>query len=82
MAWRLGSLEASQEFTAEVGVWQMELSQTWELAAEGSTGWSQQSEHKVGMRWSSHSKDMSPEAEEHLPLEAITTQRDWELCLL
>jgi hypothetical protein len=31
------SSEASREFTAEVGGWQLEVSPAWELAAKGST---------------------------------------------
>jgi hypothetical protein len=31
---------------------------------------------EVGVRWSPASKDVSPEAEERPPMEAVTEQRD------
>jgi hypothetical protein len=37
---------------------------------------SQKREYVVGARWSPACKDMSPEAEGRLPLEAVTEQRD------
>jgi hypothetical protein len=49
-----------------------------ELTAEGSASWSQQSEYRAGVRWSQAYEDVSPEAEERPPLEAVTEQRDWE----
>jgi hypothetical protein len=35
-----------------------------------------QQEYEVGIGWSPACKDMSPEAEKRLPLEAVTEQRD------
>jgi hypothetical protein len=57
--------------------WQMEISSARELAAEGSTRWSQRSQYEVGVKWSQPCKDVNSEAEEHRPLEAVTKQRDW-----
>jgi hypothetical protein len=53
-----------------------QLSSARELAAEGSTSWSHQSKYEVGVRWSQAYEDVSPEAEELPPLEAVTEQRD------
>jgi hypothetical protein len=44
----------------------------------GANSWSQQSEYEVGVRQSPACKDVSQEAEELHPLEAVTKQRDWE----
>jgi hypothetical protein len=54
--------------------WQFSSAQ--ELTAEGSTSWSQQSE--VGVKWLQACEVVSSEAEEPLPLEAVTKQCDWE----
>jgi hypothetical protein len=62
----------------EVGSWQLEVGSAWVLTAEGSTGWSQQPAHEVGVGWSPPCKDVSPEAEEHTSLEVATKQHDWK----
>jgi hypothetical protein len=59
-----------------LAVWS-QFSSARELAAEGSTNWSQWSEYRVDMRWSTPWEDMSLEAEECPSLEAVTKQRDW-----
>jgi hypothetical protein len=54
----------------------LQFSSARELTAEGSISWSQQLE--VSVRWSQACEDVSPEADERPPLEAVTEQRDWE----
>jgi hypothetical protein len=54
----------------------LEVNPAWELAAEGSTSRSQRSEYEVGVRWSAACKNVSSDAEERPPLEAVTKQRD------
>jgi hypothetical protein len=68
---------ASRELTAEVGGWQLQVSPTRELAAEGNTSWSQLSVYEVGLTWLPICKDVRPEAVEPPSLEAATKQRDW-----
>jgi hypothetical protein len=69
--------KADRELPAKFGGQQLGFSWAWDLAAEGSIDWSQRSEYEVGVRWSPACKDVSPEAEEHSPLEAVTKQNDW-----
>lgn len=54
--------EASRELTTEVDAPQLDVSSAWELAAEGSSS----------CRKRSGCKNVSPEAEEQLTLEAAT----------
>jgi hypothetical protein len=56
---------------------QLEVSQGWEVATGGSTGWSQLSEYEGVMSWLLPPEGVSPEAEEHLLLEVSMKQCDW-----
>jgi hypothetical protein len=65
--------------------WKLEVSLAQELAAEGSYSYSRWSEYEVDVRWTPPCKDVSPEAEECLPLQGTTKQCDTEdtsLCVI
>jgi hypothetical protein len=62
----------------KIGSWKLEVKSSRELAAEGTSDWrSQRSEFEVGVIWSPLFEDVSLEAKNYQPLEAVTKQLDW-----